>query len=61
MPILVIAVVAFIIFNIMMAMFITAVVVEQRQDKRERENKVLSDIAALDAAPPKNPPPVRVA
>ncbi len=60
MPILVIAVVAFIIFNIMMAMFIMAVVAEQRQDKKEH-SRVLSDMAALDAAPPKSSTPVRVA
>ncbi len=50
MPILVIAVVAFIIFNIMMVMFIAAVVAEQRQYKHD---KALSDLAALDAAPPR--------
>jgi hypothetical protein len=48
MPILVIAVVAFIIFNILMALVISAVITEQRKQKRDR---VLSDIAALDPAP----------
>lgn len=50
MPILVIAVVAFIIFLILMALVISAVVSEQRKEKQDR---VLSDAAALDAAPPR--------
>lgn len=37
MPVLVIAVVAFIIFNIMMVLFVSAVVSEQRQRQREDE------------------------
>jgi len=35
-PVLVISVIAFIIFNIMMALFISAVIAERRQDERER-------------------------
>jgi hypothetical protein len=51
MPILVIAVVAFIIFLTLMALVISAVVSEQRKAKQERI--VISDFAALEAAPPK--------
>ena len=50
MPILVIAVVAFIIFLTLMALVISAVITEQRTNNNV---KVLSDSAALDAAPPK--------
>jgi len=50
MPILVIAVVAFIIFLTLMALVISAVVSEQRNTRQDR---VLSDFAALEAAPPK--------
>lgn len=35
-PVLVISVIAFIVFNIMMALFISAVIAERRQDERER-------------------------
>ena len=49
MPILVIAVVAFILFNVLMALVITAVVSEQRKEKRDH---ALSDFAALEPAPP---------
>ena len=50
MPILVIAVVAFVIFNILMALVISAVVTEQRKQKHDR---ALADIAALEPAPPR--------
>jgi hypothetical protein len=50
MPILVIAVVAFIIFLVLMALVISAVFSEQMKTKREIG---LSDEAALEAAPPR--------
>jgi len=40
MPVLVIAIVAFIIFNVMMLLFVAAVVSEQRQAKRERKSAI---------------------
>lgn len=50
MPILAIAVVAFIIFLVLMGMVVSAVVSEQSKEKHDR---VLSDIAALEATPPR--------
>jgi hypothetical protein len=50
MPILAIAVVAFVIFNILMVLVISAVVTEQRKQKYDR---ALADIAALEPAPPR--------
>ena len=50
MPILVIAVVAFIIFLVLMGLVTSAVVSEQRKAKLERVQK---DFSALDAAPPR--------
>ena len=49
MPILVIAVVAFIIFLILMGLVLSAVMTEQREAKRPR----LSDADAFEAAPSK--------
>lgn len=40
MPVLVIAVVAFVIFNVMMLLFVAAAVSEQRELKRERQADV---------------------
>ena len=48
MPILAIAVVAFIIFLVLLGLVISAVVSEQRKEKHDH---VLADIAALDVAP----------
>lgn len=51
MPILAIAVVAFIIFLVLMGLVISAVMSEQSKEKHDR---ALSDIAALQAAPPRS-------
>jgi hypothetical protein len=51
MPILVIAVVAFIIFLVLMGLVLSAVYSEQHKAKQDR---VLSDEAALQAAPPQS-------
>ncbi len=50
MPILAIAVVAFIIFLVLMGLVVSAVYSEQRKEKLDKK---LSDEAALEAAPPR--------
>ena len=50
MPILVIAVVAFIIFLVLMGLVLSAVYSEQHKEMRDKK---LSDEAALNAAPPR--------